>query len=115
MCFRGRHYPRRVTEPETRVRHAGLGVAALLGSLVPAVWLLVLFAVAGTTTNTDLADGLIVASFTVLPILAIVVLVLGIAALIVNNVLGKVLASIALILLIGQGVLIGFAATVVVF
>jgi hypothetical protein len=97
------------------VRHAGLGVAALLGSLVPAVWILVLFAVAGTTTNTDLADGLIVASFIALPIIAIVVLVLAIAALIVNNPLGKVLASIALALVIGECVLLGLAATVVVF
>jgi len=91
-----------VTTTETRPRRAGLGVAALIGSLVPAVWLLVVFAVASSGQNTAAADALITASFVVLPIAVIAVLVLAIASLVVNNWLGRALAILALVLVLAQ-------------
>ena len=112
----GRRYPEGVTELPTRTRRtrrAGLGAAALIGSLVPAVWLLVVFAVASGGDNTAAADALITASFVVLPIAFVAVLVLAIASLIANNWIGRVLSLIALSLVIAQLVALGIAATVI--
>lgn len=111
--YRGRRYPEGVTELPTRTRRAGLGAAALIGSLVPAVWLLVVFAVASGGDNTAAADALITASFVVLPIAFVAVLVLAIASLIANNWIGRVLSLIALSLVIAQLVALGIAATVI--
>lgn len=99
-----------VTATETRSRRAGLGVAAIIGSLVPAVWLLVVFAVASSGQNTAVADVLITASFVVLPIAVIAVLVLAIASLVVNNWLGRALAILALVLVLAQVIALVSAA-----
>ena len=107
----GRRYPEGVTELPTR--RAGLGAAALIGSLVPAVWLLVVFAVASGGDNTAAADALITASFVVVPIAFVAVLVLAIASLIANNWIGRVLSLVALSLVIAQLVALGIAATVI--
>jgi len=111
--FRGRRYLEWVTDTPTRTRRAGLGAAALIGSLVPAVWLLVVLAVASDSSNAVAADALITASFVVLPIAIVAVLVLAIASLIVNNWIGRLLSVVALSLLVAQLVALGIAATVV--
>lgn len=102
-----------MTDTPTRTRRAGLGAAALIGSLVPAVWLLVVLAVASDSSNAVAADALITASFVVLPIAIVAVLVLAIASLIVNNWIGRLLSVVALSLLVAQLVALGIAATVV--
>lgn len=82
-----------------------MGAAALIGAFVPAVWSLVLIAVIGTSTGDETFEsGLITTSLIVLPIVSLVVLVLAIAALIANNWVGRMLAAIGLVILIGQGV-----------
>ena len=92
----------------TRPRRAGLGAAALIGAFVPAVWSLVLVAIVGTSTGDDgFESGLITTTLIVLPIVSLVVLVLAIAALIVNNWLGRILAVVGLILLVAQGIFLG--------
>ena len=102
-----------MSETETRTRRAGLGASALIGSLVPAVWLLVLFAAAGSSTDSALADAMITASFVVLPFVGIAVLVLAVISFVVNNWLGRILAAVALALLIAQVVVLVIAATTI--
>jgi len=75
---------------------------------VPAVWSLVLVAIVGTSAGDNgFESGLITTTLIVLPIVSLVVLVLAIAALIVNNWLGRILAVVGLILLVAQGVFLG--------
>lgn len=94
----------------SRPRRAGLGAAALIGAFVPAVWSLVLIAVVGTSSGDDsFSSGFITASLIVLPIVSLVVLVLAIAALIANNWIGRMLAAVALVILIAEGVFLGLA------
>ena len=77
-------------------------------SIVPAVWSLVLLAVVGTSSGTEEFEGSFIgASIVVLPVLALVAVVLAIAALIVNNTIGRILAGLGLVLLVGQGVFFG--------
>lgn len=92
----------------SRPRRAGLGVAALIGAFVPAVLSLVLVAVVGTSAGGETFEGgIITAALIVLPIVSLVVAVLAIAALIVNNWIGRILAIVALVILIAQGVFLG--------
>jgi len=94
-----------VSEPSTRSRRAGLGAAALIVSIVPAVWSLVLLAVVGTSSGTEEFEGSFIgASIVVLPVLALVAVVLAVAALIINNAVGRILAITGLVVLIAQGV-----------
>ena len=92
----------------SRPRRAGLGSAALIGAFIPAVWGLVLVAVVGTSASSESVEsGFITASLIVLPVVSLAVAVLAIAALIVNNWLGRILAAVALVILIAEGVFLG--------
>lgn len=80
---------------------------------MPGVWILVLFTLVGAGGNTESVDnGLIVASFIVLPVLSLAVIVLAIAAFIVNNWIGRVLAALGLAILLLQSIALAFAITV---
>ena len=90
-----------VSSSQPRTRRARLGIAAIAVSLVPPVVVVALVALSGSTGG-ELPAGVVVASFIVLPLIEIAVVVLGISALIANNIVGKIVGLCALIFVVVQ-------------
>jgi len=83
------------------LRRARLGIAALVVSLVPPLVVVALVA-RSSSAGGELPAGIVVATFIVLPLIEIAVAVLGISALIANNVVGKIVGLCALVFVVVQ-------------
>lgn len=94
-----------------RPRRALAGGWAFALSLVPLLWVvlaivLALQAAGGDELAATFASPIAIGSFAVVPIFSLVAVILAVVALAVSNVPGKILAALALLLLVAQVVAI---------
>ena len=94
-----------------RPRRALAGVWAFALSLVPVLWLLLalvlaLAAAAGNEVAAMFASPIAIGSFAIVPIFSLMAIVLAVVSLAVSTVVGKVFGALALLLVIGEIVLV---------